>query len=284
MESTVHQLALETLCRLCATPFKRDRPSTKRESVKYLCLEERYKCDIEKYFNVTIKSSDPKYVCQACLAYMRCNLKKGQHCKKFIKRLWQDTCSPACDTCEIYLMKTKPGKPSQKLFQTNYITPTDPHVNYLQAIKDDYGLSCGICCSFIGKHASQLPCGHVECPGCSFTCSDEVKCSKCCKVCTSITAMPDPVYLNLPCMCRMCRASGSRDMFENHRCDVTKPNCLNMTISELLSASTSHGFEAASQVASTWISKLADHGKLVIPSSNGKVIKNVLIRCYCFTC
>ena len=79
--------------------------------ISFFCSNEKYKNELQLYFYVDIKHTGPKYVCVSCLAYFRSALKKGQPSMRFIKFMWQEECSDKRDTCNIFHMQRKGGKP-----------------------------------------------------------------------------------------------------------------------------------------------------------------------------
>ena len=126
MEKT-HKEALESLCRICASAFPRDRPSNHKKAAKYLCGD--FKDDIENFFHIPILlENDPKHICLNCLSYMRDMKKNGYIGKKFVKRLWQQECGYQCDTCTIFTAK-RSGRPPKSTFKTSFTPEKDPHAN-----------------------------------------------------------------------------------------------------------------------------------------------------------
>ena len=265
MES-LHEAARNSLCRICTSIFPRDRPATKLKSRKFLVSD--YKIDIEKLYRLEVKESDPPFLCQGCLAYMNCDLKKGHRCMKFVKRLWQRECGDQCDTCEV-LEQNRRRKGPKKAFQTNCSFKA---VHYAP-LQWTYDGVCGVCCKLVAIDATSLPCTHVHCTECLFHAGNSIKCSKCSQVFdrSEASVIPQSVMGDLLCKCVLCESVLHRHEMHHHVCDL-KNKHLSWTVENLLQRAGSGDLSSAQQVTSVIVPQLEHDGQLIVKATNGKVL------------
>ena len=77
--------------------------------------------------------------------------------------------------------------------------------------------------------------------------------------------------MHFPCTCYVCSIKGTRNTIGNHICGARVEEYHSLTVKQLLDGTDKQCEEAAEQISSTWVPKLAKSGMFVAHSDAGKV-------------